>query len=199
MDTISLADALFTKTQQKVLGLMFGRPETSFYLNEIVRMAGMGKGTITRELEKLQTAGVLSVRRIGNQNHFQANKESPIYPELLAIVRKTFGTADEIRNVLTPLNDRIRLAFVYGSVAKGEATVKSDIDLMVIADDLSYADLIGVLTTAEKSLGRPIHPTLYDQDEFREKLHNDNAFITRVLNRPKLWVIGSESDIGKPR
>ena len=195
MRSTSLGNVLFTKTQQKVLGLLYTRPDKSFYLNEIVRLSKMGKGTIKRELERMEASGLLSVERIGNQNHFSANKDCPIYPELLGIVRKTFGVADVIKAALKPLDDQIELAFVYGSIAKAEDTAKSDIDLLVVAEDLAYSELIELLFDAESSLGRPINPTIYDIDEIRKKINQDNAFVTRVIEQPKIWIKGDENDI----
>ncbi len=145
METISLSDALFTKTQQRVLRLLYGKPEDTFYLNEIVRLADVGKGTIKRELERMLAAGLITLTRIGNQNHYQANSQCPIYGELLGIVRKTFGVADVLKSALAPLSDQIDYAFVYGSIAKGNAGAQSDVDLLVITDSLGYADLMVAL------------------------------------------------------
>jgi predicted nucleotidyltransferase len=195
MRSTSLGNVLFTKTQQKVLGLLYARPDKSFYLNEIVRLSKMGKGTIIRELERMEASGLLSVERIGNQIHFSANKDCPIYPELLGIVRKTFGLADVIKEALKPLDGQIELAFIYGSIAKAEDTAKSDIDLLVVAEDLAYSELIESLFDAESSLGRPTNPTIYDIDGIRKKINQDNAFVTRVMDQPKIWIKGDENDI----
>ena len=197
MNTTSIADALFTKTQQRVLATLFGKPDQSFYLNEIVRLANIGKGTVKRELERMTAAGLLTIKRIGNQNHYQANPDSPIYSELLGITRKTFGIADVIKTALLPLDAQIEQAFIYGSVAKQQDTASSDIDLMVISDTLPYATLMTALIEAEPTVGRPINPTIYTAQQIRDKLHGNNAFITRVLAQPKLWIKGSDDDIGK--
>lgn len=197
MNTTSIADALFTKTQQRVLATLFGKPDQSFYLNEIVRLANIGKGTVKRELERMTAAGLLTIKRIGNQNHYQANPNCPIYSELLGITRKTFGIADVIKTALLPLDAQIDQAFIYGSVAKEQDTASSDIDLMVISDTLPYATLMTALIEAEPTVGRPINPTIYTVQQIRDKLHGNNAFITRVLAQPKLWIKGSDDDIGK--
>lgn len=197
MNTTSIADALFTKTQQRVLATLFGKPDQSFYLNEIVRLANIGKGTVKRELERMTAAGLLTIKRIGNQNHYQANPDSPIYSEFLGITRKTFGIADVIKTALLPLDAQIEQAFIYGSVAKEQDTASSDIDLMVISDTLPYATLMTALIEAEPTVGRPINPTIYTAQQIRDKLHGNNAFITRVLAQPKLWIKGSDDDIGK--
>ena len=195
MSATTIGDALFTKTQQRVLGLLYGKPERSFYTNEIVRRADMGRGTIRRELERLVSAGLLVVTREGNQHHYKANPGNPIYQELLGIVRKTFGVADVIQAELAPVYEQIDLAFIYGSIAKREDTASSDIDLLVVTDALAYADLMTVLTDAEKSLGRPINPSIYTAEQIRDKLKQKNTFLTRVMEQPKIWVKGSEDDI----
>ena len=155
----------------------------------------MGRGTIRRELERLVSAGLLVVTREGNQHHYKANPDNPIYRELLGIVRKTFGVADVIQAELAPVYEQIDLAFIYGSIARREDTASSDIDLLVVTDALAYADLMNVLTDAEKSLGRPINPSIYTAEQIRDKLEQKNTFLTRVMEQPKLWVKGSEDDI----
>ena len=195
MPTTTIGDALFTKTQQRVLGLLYGKPEKSFYTNEIVRWADMGRGTIRRELERLVSSGLLVVTREGNQHHYRANPDNPVYPELLGLVRKTFGIADVIRAGLAPVSEHIDLAFIYGSIARKEETASSDIDLLVITDSLAYTDLVAELGEAEKSLGRPVNPSIYTAEQIKDKLVQKNAFLTRVMEQPKLWVKGGEDDI----
>lgn len=192
-----IGDALFTKTQQRVLSLLYGKPDKSFYANEIVRWADMGRGTVKRELDRLVSAGLLVVSREGNQLHYQANSENPIYAELLGIVRKTFGVADVIRNALTPFLDNIELAFVYGSIAKGTDVKTSDIDLLLVGDDLVYGDVIKVLLPIEESLQRPINPTIYSPDEIKTRLKEKNSFVTRILEQPKLMIKGVVDDFRK--
>ncbi|MFL6608677.1 MAG: transcriptional regulator, partial [Pseudomonas sp.] len=139
MNPLSLGDALFTTTQQRVLGLLFSKPDQSFYTNEIARWAQIGKGSLMRELERLQRSGVLIMTRLGNQTHYQANPDCPIYAELLGIVQKTIGIAEPLRQALEPFSERLRWAFVYGSIAKGQANTSSDIDLMLIGEGLHYS------------------------------------------------------------
>ena len=198
MPATSIAEALFTRSQQRVLGLLYTHPDSSFYTNEIMRRAGMGRGTIRRELDRLVSAGLIEVYPVGNQLHYRANSHNPIYHELVGIVRKTFGIADVIREVLMPLDDQIKLAFVYGSMAKGEESADSDIDLLVVTESLAYADLMSVLMTAEQSLGRPINPSVYSSKQIKSRLEENNVFLTRVMEQPKLWVKGSENDIREP-
>lgn len=191
----AIGDALFTKTQQRVLGLLYGKPDKSFYTNEIVRWADMGRGTIRRELDRLVSAGLLVVTREGNQHHYQANPDCPIYTELLTIVRKTFGIADVIREALKPLDKQIQLAFVYGSIAKGTDANTSDIDLMLVGEGLSYGGIMELMASPEESLQRPINPTLYNPEDFKSKLDNGSSFLVRVLEQPKLMIKGVINDI----
>nr|WP_260295290.1 nucleotidyltransferase domain-containing protein [Sedimenticola hydrogenitrophicus] len=186
--TTNIGDALFTKTQQRVLGLLFGRPQQSFYLNELVRMAGVGKGSVMRELEKLRAAGLLTVTRIGNQNHYQANAENPIFAELKGIAQKSFGLVDIVGSALRPLLDEIELALIYGSMAKGAEHAGSDIDLLLVSDSLSYGAVMEVLVEAETQLGRTINPTLYTPREFAERKRKQQHFITRLMGQQVLWI-----------
>jgi len=181
---VSIADALFTKTQQKVLGLLYGKPDASFFLTEIIRLADVGRGTVVRELNKLCDAGLITVTRKGNQNHFQANSGNPIFAELRGIVIKTFGIADVLRDALEEILPHVRLALIYGSVAKGEAGADSDVDLMIVTEDVSYTELMARLEPAEKQLGRKINPTIYSPAEFEQRKNTGQSFIKRVLEQP---------------
>lgn len=149
----SLADALFTKTQQRVLGVLFGQPDRSFYASELIRLAGTGSGAAQRELARLENSGLLVSRRVGHQKHYQANTASPLFTELRSIVLKTVGLAEPLRAALKPVSSSIRAAFVYGSVAKATDRATSDIDLMIISDNLSYGAMFGVLADPSVPLG----------------------------------------------
>lgn len=192
-----LGDALFTKTQRQVLALFFGNPDRSYYTKEVVRYAGVGIGSVQRELEKLGGAGLLTVTRIGNQKHYQANRLAPIFGELRGIVLKTFGLADVLRRALASFANRISVAFIYGSVAKATDTASSDIDVMIVAPDLSYSEVVAFFAEPEASLGRAINPTLYKPEDFARKLAEDNAFLSKVLNQPRIFLIGTDDDIPK--
>lgn len=193
-----LADTLFTKGQQRVLKLLFGHPERSFFANEIIRHAGGGAGAIHRELEALTEAGVLTENRIGNQRHFQANPACPIFDELRGIIRKTFGIAGVLGEALLPFSPQIAMAFVYGSIARGEETSSSDVDLFVISETLAYPDLFSALAEAEKKLARPVNPTLYKVGELERKEGEGSAFVSRILTQPKIFIIGNDRDLPKP-
>jgi predicted nucleotidyltransferase len=191
----SLADALFTKTQQRVLGVLFGQAERSFYASELIRDAGTGSGAAQRELARLEAGGLIVARPIGNQKHYQANAMSPLYSELRNIVLKTVGLAEPLGEALKPLASAIRAAFVYGSVAKATDQSASDIDLMIISDSLTYGDVFGALEQVTRAVGRRVNPTVYTVAEFSKRARTENAFVARVLEQPKLWVIGSDDDI----
>lgn len=191
----AIGDALFTKTQQRVLGLLYGKPEQSYYLNEIVRLADMGKGTVRRELEKLLKVGLLTIKKQGNQNHYQANPNNPIFNELKAITQKTFGIVDILRTALQAILEKSELAFVYGSIAKGVEHSASDIDVMLVGDNLDYTALMSLLIPAEAQLGRKINPTVYTPQEFIQRKQQGHHFLTRVLAQDKLWLVGEDSEL----
>jgi predicted nucleotidyltransferase len=191
----SLADALFSTTQQRVLGFLFGQPERSFYATELIGLAGAGSGAVQRELARLEQSGLVTVRRLGTQKHYQANPESPLFNELVGIARKTVGLAEPLREALAPLASRVIAAFVYGSVAKRRDTAASDIDLMVVSDSLTYADVFGALEPLTARLGRTINPTVYSRRELAKRRKEDNAFVTRVLAQDKVWIVGAEDGL----
>lgn len=193
--TFNISDALFTKTQQQILRLLFGQPDKSFYSKELVDRAGIGTGTVLRELEKLSAADLITVKKIGNQKHYQANPSSPVFEELKGIVRKTFGLSIPLRLTLEQYRDKIATAFIYGSIAKGSDTAASDIDLMLISDELAYPDLFTNISELENQLGRQINPTIYTGEEFRNKILSGNNFVSKVIEQPKIFLIGSEDDI----
>lgn len=191
----SLGGALFSGVQRRLLALFYGQPDRSYYTNELLRLVATGRGGLQRELARLVAAGLVDATTVGNQKHYQANRAAPIFNELRGIVLKTFGLADVLRAALAPLADKIRVAFVFGSVAKGGDTAASDIDVLVVGDDIAYADLFNVLAAAEETLGRKIGPTLYGTAEFERKARDDNHFVTRVLAQPKIFLKGAEDDL----
>ena len=182
----SLSGALFTTTQQRVLACLFGESGRSYAVNELIQATGAGSGAVQRELARLAGSGLLTVEHVGNQKRYRANPDAPIHDELVSIVRKTFGLAEPLREALAPL---------YGSIAKGSDTARSDIDLMVIADDLAYAEIMLALHPVAERLGRPINPTVYARDELRSRLDAGNSFVGRVLQQPRQWLIGGEDDL----
>jgi predicted nucleotidyltransferase len=189
---LNLADALFTRTQQRVLALLFGQPVRSFYANELIGLAGMGSGAVQRELATLAGSGLVTVRSVGNQRHYQANAQAPIFEELRGIVQKTFGLAEPLRQVLGPLAKKLVAAFVYGSVAKNTDTATSDIDLMMISDELTYPELFAALEAAYAAIGRTVNPTILTRKELAKRIKAKEPFTTRVLAQPKIWIVGDD-------
>lgn len=195
----SLSNTLFSKVRQCVLALLYGQPQRSFHTNEIIRLTKTGTGAVQRELEKLAAVGIITTQSIGNQKHYTANSNSPLFSELRSLVLKTFGLADVIREALEPIASKIHIAFIYGSIAKQEDTASSDIDLMLVCDNLTYADLFKLLEGAQSKLGRPIHPTFYSPAEWTRKYQANNHFLTQLIQQPKIFLIGTEDELTKLR
>lgn len=188
--TSGLADALFTTTQQRVLGLLFGQPDRLFIQQELIEQAGGGSGAVRRELARLVESGLARTTIVGKQKQYQANRSAPIFNELRSIVLKTVGLTDPLRAALRPLSRRIDLALVYGSVARGEDTARSDIDLLVVADDLPLETLFARLAPAEKTLGRTINPTVYTRADFEKRRRSGNPFLKKVLGGERIVLLG---------
>ncbi|MFT5453208.1 MAG: putative nucleotidyltransferase/putative transcriptional regulator [Enterobacterales bacterium] len=190
-----LANALFTTTQQNVLGLLFMQPDKSFYNKEIIRLTGMGVGNIKRELDRMLDSGLISMIKIGNQHHYQANPSCPIYEEILRIAKKTFGLTDAINNALAPLSERVDWAFIFGSVASGKETASSDIDVMVIGD-VRFSDVVTKLYPVQETLGREINPKIYSREAWQNLVYTKDAFIREVLSKPRMDIMGDENEFG---
>jgi predicted nucleotidyltransferase len=186
-----LADALFGSTRRRVLGLLFGQPRRSFFVTEIMALTAAGRGAVQRELERLAQSGLVTVTKVGNQKHYQANRESALFEELCGIIRKTVGLEEPLRAALAPLAERIRLALIYGSIAKGLDTAASDVDLLIVSDDLTLEELYRALSRAETLLARKINPTMYTTAEFRRRRKARNPFLKRVLEGPTNPLLGS--------
>lgn len=193
--SLSMVDALFSKTQQNVLALLFGQSQQSFYTNEIIRKSGGGSGAVQRELSRLVRSGLVTVKRIGSQNHYQANPDGPLFGELCSIFLKTVALVEPLKASLQPILKQIQFAFVYGSVAKKRDTASSDIDLMIISDTLTYAEVFPALEGVSHDLQRKIEPNIYTLDELTKRIGSDNSFVKRVLEQPKVWVIGKDSEL----
>jgi hypothetical protein len=185
----SLWNALFTRTQRQVLSLMFGHPERSYYANEVVRIAGVGTGSVQRELSRLSDCGLLTVKRIGNQKHFQANAQSPVYSEIRSIVLKTFGAMDLLRTALYGLDEQIGLALIYGPETRSPSALSHDINMLLVSDALEYTDLVRGLTAVENTIGRTIHPVLFKRSEFEALQAEESEALLGILNQPQLVLI----------
>ena len=192
--TLSIADALFSKARRSVLALLFGQPDKAFYIREIVAAAGTGASQVQKELDQLTRAGLLIRERRANQVYFRVNPDAPVFAELSGLVAKTFGIADVVRAALMPLHDAIDVAFIYGSVARGEHHAASDIDVFLVGKIL-LSQLALPLSEAEKKLGREVSTTIFDSKEFANKRKKRDHFVTKVLDGPKIFLLGDESHL----
>ncbi len=190
-----LAGALFSRVQLRLLGLLFGQPDRTLHASELIRLAGSGSGAVQRELKKLADAELVAVTASGNRRLYQANRQSPIFDELHGLIVKTVGLVEPLRRALRKHGPKIDAAFIYGSVAKGKDTAGSDIDLMIIGRELGYGDVYASLQKAEKVLLRPVNPNLMTSSEWRQKRANKNPFVSRVIQQPKLFVLGTEHEL----
>jgi predicted nucleotidyltransferase len=190
----NLSSILFTKTRRAVLSLLYGHADESFYLRQIVRITGAGLGPVQRELKLLADAGIIRRSVQGHQVYFQANRDSPIFTELKSLITKTTGLVETLQSALAPIADRIIVALVYGSIAKGEENQRSDVDLLVVGD-VAFAEVVKSLRSAQETLGREINPTVYPADEFRSKVAENHYFIRDILDGPKLFVVGDEDEL----
>ena len=196
LNQLNISDALFSSTQQRVLGLLFGNPDRSFYTSEIVRRVRSGTGAVERELSRLLRSGLVSVSKIGNQKHYRADPESPVFEELRGIVLKTFGLTEPLREALAPYAEKIDVAFVYGSVAKRTDTARSDIDVMVSGqEELSYPELFAAFQRVETQLGRQVNPTFLSQDDWKRKLSQKGSFVDKISAQPKIFLYGAEEQL----
>ncbi|MCL5736537.1 MAG: nucleotidyltransferase domain-containing protein [Actinobacteria bacterium] len=190
-----LADALFTRVQQRVLGLLFSQPGRDFSVTEVIRFAEVGTGAVHRELARLVSSGLVTVTPMGRQKRYQANQDAPMFGELHGLILKTVGLAEPLREALNPLADEISVAFVYGSVAKGTDTAQSDVDLMVLSERLSYGDLFTALQEAEDRIGRRVNSTLLTVSDWRSRLAEDSHFVSGIAGQAKIFILGSENDL----
>lgn len=187
---MSISAALFSDSQARVFRWLFGQPERSYHLNELRRLTGLGSASLQRELGKLAAAGLVRSEKVGNLRLFQANTESPVYGELAGLTRKTLGAQPLLQEALAPIEAKLELAFIYGSVAKGTETAKSDVDVMVVGDDLLLNDVLKLLLPIESQLGRKINPTLYTPAEYKRRRAQKDSFLNRVLAQPVISLIG---------
>jgi len=190
----TLSTVLFTEYRSRVLGLLLLHPERSYYLREIARITATVPGTLKREMDKLLEVGLLTIKKVGNQNHYQANPDCPIYEDLVNILRKTSGLSDVLMNALLPLNEKIHSAFVFGSLASGKINNQSDIDLMLIGE-VSYAEVVPVLHPLQEQVGREINPKIFTAKEWQQLVKDNGAFIHDVLSKPKLFITGNEQQL----
>lgn len=191
-----LAETLFSDYRRRILALLLLRPDEHYHVREISRLTGVPAGSLHRELRLLADVGLLSRHSAGNQVRYQANRDCPIFHELAGIFRKTSGLSDIIRAALQPLSPAIKAAFIFGSVAKGEEKATSDVDVCVIGT-ASFTDVVVALADMNRRIGREINPVVMPYNQFAAKLAAGEQFTTRIMNEPKLFLVGDEHDLGK--
>ena len=189
-----LCSGLFGKTRQSVLALLYGRADSSFYTKQILDAVKIGRGTVQRELKNLTDTGIITREVEGRQVYYRANEKCPIFNELKSIVRKTFGVADVIRQSLSTVADKVRVVFIFGSIARSADDRKSDIDVIVVGA-ISFGDIVNLLSTAEEKLGREVNAVVYPISEFKQKVREDHHFVKTVLEGEKIFLIGDEGEL----
>jgi predicted nucleotidyltransferase len=188
MSASGLAEALFSRTRMAVLTHLASASE-GLHLRELERRTGVNSRHLMRELHSLRDAGILVSNQVGRQVIYRLNPACPIYDELRSIVRKTAGLASVLQEALAPFADRIDLAYVYGSHARGEERAESDVDLMVVGG-VSLKDLSSPLVKAGETLRRVVNPIVYRPDEYRKAHEERDSFVSRVHGGARLDLIG---------
>jgi predicted nucleotidyltransferase len=191
-----LTETLLGKTRRAILSILYGHADEQFYLRQLVRLTGCGIGAVQRELKALAEAGIIIRTKQGKQVYYQVNDRSAVYPELKSLIMKTAGMGDALKTAILPLAERILTALVYGSVAHGNETKESDVDLFVVGD-VTLAEIVNALAPVQLTLNREINPTVYPVDEFKAKRKGGHHFITSILKADKFFLIGDEHDLAR--
>lgn len=191
-----LASLIFSDYRRRVLGLLLLHPDATYHVRELARLTGTSAGTLHKELSKLTKGGVLRRQEVGNQVRYGANRDCPVFEELASILRKTTGLVDVLADALSGVEKQIDLAFVFGSLARGDQDSNSDVDMMVVGE-LGFANVVQLLHPVQQTLQREINPVVYSLEEFRRRVGNGDSFIREVLSKPKLFVVGNEDELGK--
>lgn len=193
-NTLPAMDLLFPQSRQRALAALLLAPGESFHLRELGRLTGIHAGTLLRELEKLETVGLVLRREQGNQRRFEANPAHPLFADLASMFRKTHGVAAQLREALAPLGSDVTLAAIFGSVARGEQAAGSDVDLLVVGT-VDFASLVTALGTVQAAVGREINPVLYSPDNFKDRASLRSGFVNNVLHRPMVFVKGDRREL----
>ena len=191
-----LSALLFSEYRQRVLGLLLLNPDTTYHVRELARLTGTSADTLHKELTKLTQGGLLRRQEVGNQVRYSANRDCPIFDELASILRKTSGLVDVLASALGSVEKNIVLAFVFGSVARGEQQSNSDVDVMLVGS-LGFADAVQALHPVQATLQREVNPVVYSVDEFRQRAAGNDSFVGEVLAKPKLFMVGNENELRK--
>ena len=191
---MSLKDAVFTDSQAKVYLWIYGQPERSYHLSELRRLTGLGSASLQREINRLVVAGLANSTLKGNQRQISANRQSPLFKELSDLTRKVMGAAALLTEALLPIERKIEIAFLYGSVAKQSDNAESDIDIMIVGSDLTLSELLDQLLPVEEMLCRKVNPNCYTVGEFKKRLSNTDSFVNKVLSQPIIQLFGNMDD-----
>ena len=186
----NLAETLFGAYRRRVLWWLLLHPDKSYYVRELARLTHVPPGSLHRELRALADTGLLNREPVGNQVRYQANRDCPVFEELAGFFRKTSGLADVLREALAPLNERIRLAFIFGSVARGEEDVDSDVDVFVLGE-ATFSDVVLALSSASGTVGREVNSVVMTPEIFRGKYFEGDPFARRISGQPKIFLIGT--------
>lgn len=189
-------DLIFGQTRGRVLALLYGHPDRTFYIRQISRHIGTSVGTVQRELVTLSRFGLVVRSVSGRQVYYQANRDHPVFAELHSLIAKTVGVFQVLGSALAPLAKRLTWAFVYGSMARRDENAGSDVDLMIVGE-VTLDEVLAQLAPVERAIGRPINPTLYTANEFRAKLESGNHFLRSVLRGEKVLLVGDLDELGK--
>ncbi|HEY4069590.1 MAG TPA: nucleotidyltransferase domain-containing protein [Burkholderiaceae bacterium] len=193
---ISLSHHLLGRTRSAVLSTLLLRPDTALHVRELARLTGASPGSLHRELRSLTEFGLLVRQEVGRQVYYRANRDSQVFEELSGLLRKTGGLADVLRAALAPLTPHIALAFVYGSIASGNARASSDVDVMILGD-AGFADLVRALAPAQTTLAREVNVTPMTSADFARKLAEKDGFAVSVMRGEKIWLMGDNHDLAE--
>jgi Sugar-specific transcriptional regulator TrmB./Nucleotidyltransferase domain. len=187
-----LVEILSSRARAEIFRLLFSGIKEELHVREIERRSGLNESTIRQELSKLKRLDLVHSRRDSNRIYYCAKTENPLYPEIRNLVLKTSGLSDVLKHALK--DKRIRVAFVFGSVASGKEKAGSDVDLMVIGR-LGLRDLSGLLSGIEEKIGREVNPHVLHEDEFRKRVRSKEHFVSSVMESSKIFIIGSRDEL----
>ena len=190
-------ELMFGAYRRKLLGLLLLRPDERYHVRELARMTEISAGSLHRELKALSEAGLLIREEVGNQVLYRADQNCEIFDELASIFRKTTGLAWLLRDHLSEISDRIDSAVVFGSMASGRQNSTSDVDVLVLGD-VELINIVKALSPLCSTLRREINPVVMSVDKFAALLGEKDRFAMRVLNEPKLFIIGDMNELAKP-
>lgn len=188
-------NALTTPVKSRLLSILYGQPDRTFHGAELIALVGRGTGATHRQLQQLTASGVLAVRQVGNQKHYSANPDCPIFDELKGIIRKSAGLAEPLQEALTPLCRDIRGAFLYGGAAAGTGRARDKLNIMIVSDSVDYAAVVAALQPAERLLGRKVAPVVMSVADWRKNLLDGGTSVARVMEGPRVWLVGGEGDL----